>query len=183
MNFDPRVVAPEPGAVIIPDEAVVEQEMLDQGDSYDQAEAEMIQASRELGDSGIEVDAANMVPQIDQDTGLKLAPPTPDQINDAKAAIAAAQGGTVTPSSPAPVGTLEQMQTDLADLQTRMAAIEQREALTNDAVTKLAAIEAVFTPSAPVTGPSGPAADADAIAGGQPVVEQQIATDQAANPS
>ncbi len=90
-------------------------------------------------------------------------------------------GGSMTPTTP-PAGVLEQLQSDMSDLKSRMATIEQREALTIDAVTKLAAIEAVFQPSAPVTGPSGPAADADAIAGGQPVVENQIAQDQAANP-
>jgi len=101
MNFDPRVVAPQPGAVILPDMAVVEQEMLNAGVGYDQAEAALVQASRELGDSQLEETAANMVQQLNQDMGLSLPVPSADDIAAAKAAIQqAAQGGTTMAVDP-----------------------------------------------------------------------------------
>src|SRR5579875_255398 len=175
MNFDPRLVAPQPGAVIIPDEVVVEQELLNFGLSYDQAEAAMDQAARELGDADLEVNAANMAQQLSQDIGISVAVPTADQINDAKAAIAAAQGGTVTPSGP--TGTLEQMQADIQTLKDEVSQLQQQEALNTEAI-----VRAVFKELGDrITGPASAAADVDAIEGGQPVAEQAQA-EAAANP-
>jgi|SRR5581483_5038826 len=93
MNFDPRVVAPQPGAVILPDMVVVEQEMLDAGVTYDQAEAQMDQAARELGDAQMEVNANNMVQQLNQTMGLSLTDPTAEEIGAAQTAINQAKGG------------------------------------------------------------------------------------------
>lgn len=117
-------------------------------------------------------------------------PPTLKQIAALNGASQPPQGetpvATPTESAPtpesAPTGQLETMQATIDDLTNRVKAIEQREALTTDAIIKELAARISNAPASTLTGPSSPAADVDAIAAGQPAVEEQAAADAAANP-
>lgn len=86
MNFDPRLLIQTPGQLLLADMVVVEQEYIDAGHSFDDAEAIM-------NDAAIRASEDPSHPPITAETIAALIgvyPPTQEQIDEAKAAIAGA---------------------------------------------------------------------------------------------
>jgi hypothetical protein len=86
-----------------------------------------------------------------------------------------------TPTQTPTIGSqIDQMESDLVDVRNRLATIEQREALTMDAIAKMLANRILGFDASNLTGSGSAAADVDAVEA-KPAVEQQVEFEQPAD--